>query len=268
MDRMITNQDRTSDVPAMRQGRRLARSVALVCLVAAEAAAGGLWETDFAEAAESAKAGNRYLLLDFTGSDWCGFCIKLNNEVFEKKPFKQYAEENLVCVIVDFPNQRSLKSSLKKQNDSMKAQYGVKGFPTVIVLAPGGDVVMQKVGYTSGEEDEYLEGLKAAIAEHREKNNVPAPVAIQPKRPRSVAPPTPTVALPKAVARDENREMRTWTSQTGASVEASLVEEEGPYVILRKESGAQVQIARDSLSSEDQQYITSLSQEGAAVSRE
>jgi protein disulfide-isomerase len=242
---------------------RLGRSVVLLGCVAVQALAGSLWETDFAEAATNAKAASRYLLLDFSGSDWCGFCMRLDAEVFGRKPFKQYAEENLVCVLLDFPRQRALRNSLKEQNEDLKKKYGVGGYPTVIVLSPDGEVLMQKSGYKSGTADEYLEGLKTAVRDHREKNHVPAPVAIQTRQPRSAALPAPAAASPKAVPRDDSREMRAWTSKTGASVTASLVEEKGSCVILRKESGVQVQIATDSLTAEDQQYIASLKPEAA-----
>ncbi|MCK5529413.1 MAG: thioredoxin family protein, partial [Kiritimatiellae bacterium] len=77
--------------------------------------AGKLWETDFEKASAKAKASHRYMLLDFSGSDWCGWCIKLDDEVFSKKDFKNYAKENLVCVMLDFPR-KSLKKKLAKQN--------------------------------------------------------------------------------------------------------------------------------------------------------
>ena len=65
------------------------------------------WETDYKKAQDQAKAGNKLVLLDFTGSDWCGWCIKLDREVFSKPEFKDYATKNLVLVELDFPRAKA-----------------------------------------------------------------------------------------------------------------------------------------------------------------
>jgi thioredoxin-related protein len=75
-------------------------SLALVTSTAAFAAAG--WDDDYEKALAQAKAEKKMVVLDFTGSDWCGWCIKLDKEVFSKKEFKDYAKDNLVLVEVDF----------------------------------------------------------------------------------------------------------------------------------------------------------------------
>jgi protein disulfide-isomerase len=97
----------------------------VVCILFAAVLSGGVslgassWETDFEEASATAKASNKYMLLDFSGSDWCGWCVRLDNEVFRKKAFKDYAKENLVCVLVDFPRRKQLKKALKEQNTKL-----------------------------------------------------------------------------------------------------------------------------------------------------
>ncbi|HEY0368963.1 MAG TPA: thioredoxin family protein, partial [Chthoniobacterales bacterium] len=82
--------------------------MALVCVASASASSKPGWLTDLKEAQEQAKSGNKLLLLDFTGSDWCGWCIKLDREVFSKPEFKAYAEKNLVLLELDFPRGREL----------------------------------------------------------------------------------------------------------------------------------------------------------------
>src|SRR3954469_19158244 len=74
------------------------------------------WQTDFKKAQEQAKTDKKLLLVDFTGSDWCGWCIKLNREVFSKPEFKDYATKNLVLLEVDFPRAKVLPDSVRRQN--------------------------------------------------------------------------------------------------------------------------------------------------------
>ena len=76
-----------------------------------QAAEGGRWIDDFDEAVKLAKAENKDLLVDFTGSDWCGWCIKLNKEVFSQPDFAGYAKKNLVLVELDFPNKAEPKTT-------------------------------------------------------------------------------------------------------------------------------------------------------------
>ena len=90
------------------------------------------------------------LLLDFTGSDWCGWCMKLDAETFSSPEFIDYARKNLVLVQVDFPMHKSQADDLKKANRALKKKYEVNGFPTVLVVKPDGQVLWQQVGYLAG----------------------------------------------------------------------------------------------------------------------
>ncbi|MBI4027736.1 MAG: thioredoxin family protein [Verrucomicrobia bacterium] len=107
------------------------------------------WLTSHAKALEKAKAENKLLLMDFTGSDWCGWCIRLDKEVFSQKEFKEYAEKNLVLLKLDFPRKKALAASEKKQNSELADKYSIKGYPTVIVLNAEGTQVGQ-LGYMQG----------------------------------------------------------------------------------------------------------------------
>lgn len=84
--------------------------------VVAVRAEGPAWLTDAAKAQAQAKAEKKLVLLDFTGSDWCGWCIKLNKEVFSKPEFAEYAKKNLVLVEVDFPRRKKLSPAQNKAN--------------------------------------------------------------------------------------------------------------------------------------------------------
>jgi thioredoxin-related protein len=123
------------------------------------------WETDFEKAKTKAKEENKHILVDFSGSDWCGWCIKLDEEVFSERKFKKYAEENLVLVLADFPRDKSDQSDeLQKQNKELSEKYGVRGFPTVYILSSDGKTVA-KTGYQAGGPEAYVEHIKKLIAD-------------------------------------------------------------------------------------------------------
>ena len=115
------------------------------------------WQTDAAKAQTQAKAEKKLVMLDFTGSDWCGWCIRLNKEVFSKPEFAEYAKKNLVLVEVDFPRRKELSAEQKKANGALAAKYQIEGYPTLIILDGAGQKVGQ-LGYMAG-------GPKAFIAE-------------------------------------------------------------------------------------------------------
>ena len=121
-------------------------------------AAEGLWQTDFKAAQAKAKQEKKYLLVDFTGSDWCGWCIKLHNEVFDKEPFKAEAPKQFVLVELDFPHEKEQSDDLKKQNKELAEKYKVEGFPTVLVMDAEGQVIA-RTGYREGGPEEYLKQL-------------------------------------------------------------------------------------------------------------
>jgi len=115
------------------------------------------WLTSVPDAQTRAKKESKLVLLDFTGSDWCSWCKKLDAEVFSQQQFADYAKNNLVLVEVDFPAQKKLDAALAKANDALKVKYKIAGFPTLIALKPDGAVVWNQVGYLEG-------GPKAVIA--------------------------------------------------------------------------------------------------------
>ncbi len=126
------------------------------------------WETDFKKASSIAKTSGKYLLLDFSGSDWCGWCIRLEKEVFSQDAFKDFAKENLVCVLVDFPSAKEQTKELKQQNQDLARKYKIKGYPTIIILSPDGKHV-GKTGYLQGGPKEYARNLKKIIEDYKAK---------------------------------------------------------------------------------------------------
>jgi protein disulfide-isomerase len=127
--------------------KKLLTTLATLAATACFAMAGAGWGDDYDKAVAQAKTEKKLVLLDFTGSDWCSWCKKLDAEVFSKKEFKDFAKDNLVLVEVDFPNGKKLSGKTKKQNDELKTKFGVKGFPTLVVLDGEGKEVHRIGGY-------------------------------------------------------------------------------------------------------------------------
>lgn len=133
----------------------LGTCLALLTLGLSLAAPAGEWLTDLEAAKAQAKKDQKLILLDFTGSDWCGWCIRMKKETFSEKAFKDYAEKNLVLVEVDFPKRKKLPANLAKQNDALMRKYGVEGYPTYVILDADGREI--------GRQPEYLKGGPAAF---------------------------------------------------------------------------------------------------------
>lgn len=90
------------------------------------------------------------MLIDFTGSDWCGWCIKPDEEVFADKRFKLWASNSVVLVKLDYPRKKKIRASLLKRNRALAEQYGVTGYPTVLLVNPEDETVIRKWGYYKG----------------------------------------------------------------------------------------------------------------------
>ena len=126
------------------------------------AVAGDGWLTDFEAAKKLATEKNLPILADFSGSDWCGWCIKLDKEVFSQDEFKAYAEGNVVLFLADFPSQKPQSEEVKKQNEALKNKYGISGFPTVLLLDAEGNV-LERTGYQPGGAEKYVEHIKGLL---------------------------------------------------------------------------------------------------------
>ncbi len=104
------------------------------------------WMTDLDAAKAKAAAEGKAVLVDFTGSDWCGWCIRLRKDVFDKPAFDEYARDKFVLMEVDVPNNPKFDQELLKRNRELCSQYKVTGFPTIMVMTPAGEVVGGFVG--------------------------------------------------------------------------------------------------------------------------
>lgn len=117
------------------------------------------WFTNYELAQKEAQAKQRLLLMDFTGSDWCGWCIMLDKEVFSKPEFKEYASKNLVLLELDFPRAKKMPPETQKQNERLAVQYGITGFPTVVVFDANGKP-LGALGYQAGGPQAFIAQLE------------------------------------------------------------------------------------------------------------
>ena len=117
------------------------------------------WLTDYKEAVKVAKKENKPILINFTGSDWCKWCWKLTGEVFSKDTFKKYADKEIVLLKVDFPRYKEQSANVKAFNKELMTKYGVKGFPTIILIDKN-EQEIGKTGYKEGGPQVYIDHLK------------------------------------------------------------------------------------------------------------
>ena len=123
------------------------------------------WKTNFEVTKTEANNQNKNILLVFSGSDWCGPCIKLDRDIWKSAEFMEYAKNNLILERADFPKkkQNQLSPEIKKQNQSLAEKYNKDGmFPLVVVLDKNGKV-FGKTGYKNVSPTEYISLLKSFI---------------------------------------------------------------------------------------------------------
>ena len=109
------------------------------------------WHTDVNKASDLAIKSKKPLMLFFTGSDWCGWCIKLQKEVFKTPEFVKWASENVTLVELDFPRRKQLEPALAQQNRNLEQMFGIRGYPTVWFVTPtmvDGKVSFDRLGST------------------------------------------------------------------------------------------------------------------------
>ncbi len=117
------------------------------------------WFTSYELAQKEAQSKQRLLLMDFTGSDWCGWCIMLDKEVFSKPEFKEYASKNLVLLELDFPRAKKMPPETAQQNERLAVKYGIQGFPTVVVFDSNGKP-LGALGYQAGGPQAFIAQLE------------------------------------------------------------------------------------------------------------
>lgn len=117
------------------------------------------WNADIKDAIAEAEADDKILILNFTGSDWCGWCMKLSEEVFDTREFKNWADDNAVRVFLDFPSGIDLPNETIQQNQLLQQYFRVRGYPTIMVLDSDLTPLLQ-TGYRAGGAGEYIRHIE------------------------------------------------------------------------------------------------------------
>ena len=118
------------------------------------------WRTEYRTALVEAKEQHRHVFLFFTGSDWCGWCKRLQREILSTPEFARFAGEKLILVELDYPRAKPQAPELKRQNAVLQRSYQIEGYPTVVVLDENGKTV-GRLGYQEGGPGPFIEALKA-----------------------------------------------------------------------------------------------------------
>lgn len=120
------------------------------------------WITDFQEGVNQARSTSKPLLVLFTGSDWCSWCIKLENEILNRPEFAEIAKNKFIFVKLDFPLNTKLPHDIAEKNKKLQVTYNVTGFPTIVLLDPSQRVI-GTVGYRAGGPKAYAQYLLKVI---------------------------------------------------------------------------------------------------------
>ena len=139
--------------------------LALVTFTAVSADIPKGWTVDINAALKQAKAEKKQVLLLFTGSDWCGWCIRLKKDVFSKNEFKKLAADRFVLVYFDFPHRKKISDEQQKIQLQWQKKIGVSGYPTTVILDSNGKQLHKISGYMP-----LKDYLKAIYPAYRDKS--------------------------------------------------------------------------------------------------
>jgi protein disulfide-isomerase len=107
------------------------------------------WTENLKEAIAASKKTGKPILANFTGSDWCGWCIRLDKEVFSTPEFAAWAQKNVVLLTVDYPNNKPQSKEIKEQNEKLGEQFKIEGYPTIVFMTAEGKEIGRS-GYRKG----------------------------------------------------------------------------------------------------------------------
>ena len=121
------------------------------------------WHTDLSKAVSISINEKKPIMLFFTGSDWCGWCIRLKKEVFNHEKFKIWSDDQIILVELDFPRRKKLEPNILNQNRELARIFGVSGYPTCWLVKPQilenskvNFLKLGKLGYVAGGTDKWI----------------------------------------------------------------------------------------------------------------
>ena len=141
--------------------KKIVMFVFALCLGISTFASGKQWMTNLDEAMKLSNKSGKPILVEFSGSDWCPPCKSLNKNVFTKKEFLNFAKKNLILVLMDFPRYKAQTNKQKKYNNNIARKYGIRGFPTVLLLDSKGKIIVTV--NLRGNVKKYIEFLKSKM---------------------------------------------------------------------------------------------------------
>jgi len=201
--------------------KRLVLGTFVMAALGAQAAS---WQTDLNSARAQAKQEGKAVLINFTGSDWCGWCIKLKQEVFSQPQFDEYADKHLILVEIDFPKKATQSPAAKKGNSILAKAMSVSSFPTLVFLDRHGRE-LGRSGYKPGGTAAFIQEATRIVGD-----SVPSAAA-----PGTPPPPPPfagattfppvryTDLVLKNISGPENRRFALLNNQTFAQGDSAKV---------------------------------------------
>lgn len=138
----------------------------LTLLLASSITGSSLWMSNMDQAKTEATKSHKNILLNFSGSDWCGPCIRMHKEIFDSQVFEKYAEQNLVLVNADFPRlkKNQLSKEQSKQNDALADKYNPGGkFPYTVLLDANGKVLKSWEGFPNTTPENFTNDVNSVV---------------------------------------------------------------------------------------------------------
>ncbi|ANQ52681.1 thioredoxin family protein [Flammeovirga sp. MY04] len=119
------------------------------------------WTNDANYAIKTAQDEKRPIIMDFTGSDWCGWCKKIDREIFDTPEFKKWVKENNIILLeLDFPKGVKQSDQLRAQNYYLAQEYKIQGYPTIFIVKDGKGIQM---GYQKGGPEAWIKAVEAQL---------------------------------------------------------------------------------------------------------
>ena len=125
-----------------------------------------VWLTDFDQATKVATQSKKMILVNFSGSDWCGPCIQMKKRIFDSRDFETYAQKNIVLLSIDFPRmkRRQLSEDQTRKNEALAKKYDPRGvLPYTMLINPAGKVLQEWVGAYDGDPDTFISEIEVTL---------------------------------------------------------------------------------------------------------
>ena len=120
------------------------------------------WETNLDEALSQAKEQDKLVFLYFAGTDWCPWCMRFDREILDTGPFRRFAKSNFIPTLIDFPRTYEIPEEQQAYNQALAHEYGVTGFPTVLIINAEGEVI-HTGSFEEGGSRRYINNLRRII---------------------------------------------------------------------------------------------------------